>query len=78
MTLDEARNHLGAHVIYKGFFDIPASRSHGVITSVGDQYIYVRYDYQQPDANGQATYPNDLQIDPDYDTEIINDGEITS
>lgn len=55
MTLDEARERVGHKVLYR----TPGGvlREEGVITSVNDQYVFVRYGSQ---AGSQATYPADL------------------
>lgn len=54
MTLDEAREHVGAGVVY-----LPPGRPRedGVITSVNDRYVFVRYD---GDKGSKATTPTDL------------------
>lgn len=41
MTLQEAREHIGHGVVYRPFAD---SMEKGVITSVGDRWVFVRYD----------------------------------
>jgi hypothetical protein len=40
MTLDEARDHISAHVIYSA---VPGHAEEGVIDSVGRIYVFVRY-----------------------------------
>ena len=37
----------------------------GVITSVNDQYIFVRFDDQAEDAPGRACYPGTLDLQSD-------------
>lgn len=56
MTLDEARNAIGLKVLYRsGHTD----REEGVINSVNDTFVFVRYGSQ---AGSQATRPVDLQL----------------
>lgn len=55
MTIDEARARIGKPVIYAaggGFAE------KGVITSVNDTYVFVRYGSNQ---GSQATRPEDLR-----------------
>jgi hypothetical protein len=40
MTLDEARQNIGAGVVYDPGY---GSKEDGVISSVGEQYVFVRY-----------------------------------
>lgn len=56
MTLDEAREHIGDAVIFSTH---PGEADGGVITSVNDSYVFVRYV-----RNGapQATRPQDLTL----------------
>jgi hypothetical protein len=56
MTLDEARKHVGAGVVYA-----PSSgkREDGVITSVNASYVFVRY---AGDNGSKATNPADLTL----------------
>jgi hypothetical protein len=60
MTLEEAREGIGRKVIYEvtpwdgGY---PAL-DEGVITSVNDHYVFVRYG---SDTHSKATYPGDLR-----------------
>jgi hypothetical protein len=56
MTLDDARAHVGDGVVYR-----PAhgAREQGVITSVNDAYVFVRYGADQ---GSKATRPADLQL----------------
>lgn len=51
MTLDEARSHVGNAVIYKPF---DGRVEQGVITSVNDHYVFVRYG---ADGHSKATPP---------------------
>jgi hypothetical protein len=53
MTLDEARQHIGSGVVYRG--GSSSEGEDGVITNVNDAYVFVRYASQHPGANGQAT-----------------------
>lgn len=55
MTLDEARECIGHKVIYMA--GTAALAEEGVITSVNDSYVFVRYGTQ---AGSQATRPADL------------------
>lgn len=60
MTLTEARENVGAAVVYHArYFDSPAEV--GVITSVSDTYVFVRF----PDSEylgGQATNADSLEL----------------
>jgi hypothetical protein len=60
MTIDEARNHVGELVIYRPKWD--TFTEEGVITSVNDSFIFVRYSESQ---TSQATYPDDLTLSLD-------------
>lgn len=40
MTIDEARSHIGNAVVYRPFGE---SVEQGVITSVNEHYVFVRY-----------------------------------
>lgn len=42
MTLDEARALIGNAVVYWPNRDLPPEQ--GIVTSVNDQYVFVRYD----------------------------------
>ena len=74
MTLDEAREHTGHKVIYRAGHspagegrprlrpdeaDLGSVTEEGVITSVGQQYVFVRYG---PDVGSKATHPDDLTL----------------
>jgi hypothetical protein len=59
MTLDEAREHVGAGVVYTPFF---GPKEDGVITGVSRTSVFVRYARQHPGSNGQATAPEDLEL----------------
>jgi hypothetical protein len=53
MTLDEARNRIGQLVVYRAPHLTSADQGdQGVITSVNDRYVFVRYGSQQ---TSQAT-----------------------
>jgi len=54
MTLDECRGNIGAGVVYT---PTHGGREDGVITSVGDRYVFVRY---RGDQHSKATSPDDL------------------
>jgi len=57
MTLEQAREHVGHGVVYQR----PGRRywEQGMITSVNDHYVFVRYGSQ---AGSAATYPEDLEL----------------
>lgn len=56
MTLEEAREHVNAGVAY-----LPPGgrREDGVITSVNERFVFVRYD---GDTSAIATHPTDLVL----------------
>lgn len=56
MTTEEARAHIGAGVTYKNRY---GPYEEGVITSVSDSYVFVRYG---SDVASKATYPADLEL----------------
>jgi hypothetical protein len=53
MTLDEARDHIGKGVVYEAYPGGP--QEDGVVTSVGDQYVFVRF---TGDHHSKATHPS--------------------
>ena len=55
MSIDEARAHIGQLVVYRRLGQPP---DQGVITSVNDRYVFVRYGSQVGSA---ATNPKDLE-----------------
>ena len=55
MTLGEAREHLGEGVIYR----TADGKTDGVITSVGDRWVFVRY---AGDQRSKATDPGMLRL----------------
>ena len=55
MTLGEAREHLGEDVIYR----TADGKTDGVITSVGDRWVFVRY---AGDQRSKATDPGMLRL----------------
>lgn len=59
MTLDEARENVGAGVVYTPGH---GPKEDGVITGVSSTSVFVRYAKQHPSANGQATSPGDLEL----------------
>jgi len=61
MTLEEARANIGRGVVYQASWP-GAPLEEGVITSVGEKNVFVRYRSQHPGANGQATAPEDLSF----------------
>ena len=52
MTLDEARQRIGHGVVYRPFADVIPEQ--GVITSVNDHWVFVRYG---SDVGSKATEP---------------------
>jgi hypothetical protein len=54
VTLDEAREHIGNGVVYDPGYGL---KEDGVITSVKDPYVFVRY---RGDQHSKATIPADL------------------
>ena len=54
ITLEEARKRIGDGVVYRA---APGDYEDGVITSVADQVVFVRY---AGDNFSKATYPRDL------------------
>lgn len=46
MTLDEAREHIGDAVVYHPYAPDLDPVEQGVITSVNDRYVFVRYGSQ--------------------------------
>lgn len=61
MTLDEARAAIGRTVVYR-YRTLPDKPGQsGVITSVNDQYVFVRYNPLAE--HGTATSPEDLEFD---------------
>lgn len=56
MTIDEALAHEGEAVVYRAGTDLAED---GVITSVGVNYIMVRY---AGDEHAKVTYPRDLTL----------------
>jgi hypothetical protein len=60
MTLLEARQNIGRLVIYRPMRRKTKERGdEGVITSVNDTYVFVRYGTQQ---TSEATRPEDLRL----------------
>ena len=60
MTIEEAKEGIGRNVIYTPFEGCDSSLiENGVITSVNDRFVFVRYGYSQ---NGIATSPEDLKF----------------
>jgi hypothetical protein len=60
MTLDEARDHIGHGVVYRP--PDCGGPEDGVITSVGDRYVFVRYAGRHPSAAGVPTPPETLSL----------------
>ena len=60
MTIDEARDNIGNKVIYRyqGWTGV-APAEEGVITSVNEIYVHVRY---ETDVHSKATRPEDLEL----------------
>jgi hypothetical protein len=64
MTLDQAREHIGHGVVYHPMRPgvgggLLRDAEDGVITSVGEQYVFVRY---AGDQNSKATDPAALTL----------------
>lgn len=59
MTIDEAREHVGARVEYRDYMD--QAVEHGVIGRTGERYAFVLYD---GDAAMKATDPGRLTLLP--------------
>lgn len=60
MTLEEAKNNIGAVVKYIPFEGCDSSQiEYGEITSVNDKYVFVRYGRK---IHGEATRPEDLKF----------------
>lgn len=55
MTLETARKRIGSAVVYR---PRPGVVEQGVITSVNDRYVFVRYGAQM---TSQATSPSDIE-----------------
>jgi hypothetical protein len=61
MTLLEASNNIGNKVIYTPFeFCHYSLKESGVITSVNDRFVSVRYG---SDVNSKSTRPEDLELE---------------
>jgi hypothetical protein len=58
MTLDEARQNIGNSVTYTPF-EGSTEKEYGVITSVNDRYVFVRYG---TDIQSKATRAEDLEL----------------
>jgi hypothetical protein len=56
MTIDEARDHIGEHVIYSA---VPGQAEEGAVVRVGRKYVYVQY-LSSPDP--VATCPENLVL----------------
>lgn len=57
MTLEEARQHIGAAVMFRG--GASSEDEPGIITGVNNRYIFVRYGR---DEYGKATRPENLEL----------------
>ena len=57
MTLTEAAEHIGEPVVYNCHPEVPSED--GVITSVGEHYVFVRY---AGDLTSKATHPSHLTL----------------
>lgn len=57
MTLEQAQQHIGSGVVYTAPHG--SKREDGVITSVGSQFVFVRYG---ADRVSKATHPQNLQL----------------
>ena len=61
MTLQEASELIGRKVVYQPFKNCDNNcLEYGVITSVNDTYVFVRYGN---DVNSKSTRPEDLKLD---------------
>lgn len=60
MTLAEARQLIGRTVIYRRWPVTAGPSDIGVITSVNDTYVFVRY---RSDTHSKATDPRDLTLE---------------
>jgi hypothetical protein len=59
MTIEEAREHVGDGVIYHPYAPELDPVEHGVISSVSDKYVFVRYG---TDVASKATSPELLTL----------------
>ena len=59
MTLDQAREHVGHGVVYRPYARELDSIEQGEITSVSQQYVFVRY---KGDQHAKATDPAALTL----------------
>ena len=60
MSIDEARAHVGDRVVYHPWGERAGERrEYGVITSVNEWYVFVRYDGKQA---SQGSYPEQLAL----------------
>jgi hypothetical protein len=60
MTLEEARKNIGRYVVYTPFEGCSDNQKEvGVITSVNDTYVFVRYG---DELHSKATRPEDLKL----------------
>ncbi len=59
MKLRDARP--GMAVVYIPWL---GRREDGVVTSVAEQFVFVRFADQRPDAPGKACHPCDLELGP--------------
>lgn len=59
MTLDQAREHTGHGVVYRPYARELDGVEQGEITSVGQQYVFVRY---AGDQHSKATAPEALTL----------------
>lgn len=64
MTLEEARAHIGGGVVY-----LP-TREDGVITSVNDRYVFVKFNALA--MHGTACGPGDLQLISDGGGQVVD------
>jgi len=61
VTLDEARDHVEAAVTYRPCLHCEQGTEHGVITSVGEHFVFVRYGKT---GTAKATNPAHLTLAP--------------
>lgn len=60
IMINPTKKDIGREVVYQAKHR-GAPLEHGVITSFNEHFVFVRYNYQHPTANGQATKRLDLK-----------------
>jgi hypothetical protein len=56
--IQPTHNDVGRSVVYRGH---AGEREDGIITSINEHYVFVRYRNQHPSAPGQATRADQLE-----------------